>query len=250
MLDNEQVLQDEGYEEQEEYEEQDDYGEEEGVEGEEDDQTYRDQEDFDKAFERRFARERRKLAKQMGFNNLEEAVEYASAGRAVTSASGLSPSEVRQRLAEQQAAQQSAAPVQTQGGDDVRKEINEIKSILSDEREEKMRTNQATEARKEFGKLYDEYREDIEDKAEETGLSLLDAATLVLRPKLKQHIEQQSRKKKEVQRKRKVEGGDSKPPTEIDYSTALTDVEKATAKRMGRTLEQYYNRKKQLGEIE
>jgi len=251
QFDDEKVLS--GSEEEiadEEYEMEEDLDGEESTEELETDEgrTYRSQEEFDKAFERRFARERNRLAKQMGFKSIEEATDFANAGRAVSSAAGLSPSEVRQRL-QQQFAQQDAYAVQG-GGNDMRSELNEIKSMIADERTEKVRSTQEAEARKEFGKLYDDYRDDILDKADETGLSIVDASAVILRPKLKQHIKNQTSKQKEVQRKRKVESGDSKPSASVDYNVALTQAEKDVATRMGISFERYYNRKKQAGEIE
>jgi hypothetical protein len=246
---NDAIIGDEEADESEEFEDlEDDIDD-----SQDDDHGYRTQAEFDVAFERRLARERRNLAKKMGFNSIEEAADFANAGRAVTGASGLTPAEVRSKLA-QQAAQQAAeqggqVPAQY-GGIDVQKELQELKSMIQDDHVEKTRAKQIEAARKEFGKLFDQHLEDIEDKAEETGLSMIDAAAIVLRPKMKEHIEETANKKKQFQKKRKVEGTDGKTVSSINYETALTEAEKKIAQRMGRTYEQYYARKKQLGEIE
>lgn len=220
--------------------------EEEELEEEENEVKYRTQEDFDRAFRRRFERERKKLAKQMGFETFDEAAEFASAGRAVSSASGLTPSQVRQKLQQQASQQQQqAGTVQGPAGDDVKQEIAEIKGILADERVEKVRNIQIAEAKKEFGKLYDQYEEDILDKAEDADLTIVDAAAIVLRPKLRQHVEEQNTKRKQVQRKRRLESDAGKPTKSVDYDSALTSKEKEIAAKMGVSLEKYYARRQQ-----
>ena len=235
----------------EEFEEFEDDGDEDG-EGVEDDRSYRSQAEVDAAIERRLARERRNLAKKLGFDSLDEAAEYASAGRAVAGASGLTPSQVRQRLAEQAAqhVQQGGQVPAQYAGLDIHKELREMRDLIEDDRTEKVKAKQEEAARKEFGKLFDTHRDEIEDKAEETGLSIVDAAAVVLRPKLRKHIEDTVTKKKQVQKKRKIESGDGKPATAVNYESALTESERRIAQKMGLSLEKYYKRKKQLGEIE
>ncbi len=237
------------------YEGTDDGDYESGDEGGYEGKVYRTQDEVDVAIERRLARERRNLAKRMGFDSIEEAAEFANAGMAVASASGLSPAEVRQRLAQQAAAHtQQGGNVPPQYGavvsNDIQRELRELRNLVEDDRAEKARKQQITAARKEFGKLFDEYMDDIEDKADESGLSIMDAAAVVLRPKLREHIESTATKKKQVQRRRKVEGGDGKPAEKVNYESALTAQEKRVAQKMGISFERYYQRKKELGEIE
>ena len=91
--------------------------------------------------------------------------------------------------------------------------LDRIEGLLEEERTAQILKSQEAEARKEFGSLFDKHREDIEDKAEEMGLSLTDAAAIVLRPYLRDHIEQQARTKQQLQRRKKVEGSGESPGT-------------------------------------
>ncbi len=138
----------------------------------------------------------------------------------------------------------------TQTDDSVKREIAEIKELISEERIEKVRSLQEAEARKEFGTLYDKHREDILDKAEELGLSIPDATAIVIRPKLREHVEETTRAKQQFKRNRRVEGSGEGPVKEVDIAAALTPKEKRTAMKMGISLKDYYSQKKELGEIE
>ncbi len=253
---------DEGGDEGDDSDEFDEYKDDEGEGEEEQDDTssYRSQADVDKAIENRLARERKKLAKMFGVGKLEEAAPYLHAGRAVSQAAGLKPHEVVSRLG-QQPQQQQQRPYQqgyAQGqqppavGDTaVLDRMSKIETLLESEREEKVRTQQEVEAKKEFGKLYDSNRDEIEDKAEELGLSLIDAATIVLRPKLKEHLETRQREKQTIKGKRRVESSSEGPPSgDDDISGKLTAEQKRVAQKSNLSYKDYYEQLKSLGRVE
>jgi hypothetical protein len=225
----------------------------EGSEAEED-ETYLTQPEVDNIVKKRLARLEKKIAKELGVS-IKEAKDYISAGKSVSEASGLTPAQVRERLAAQRALQQQQGNQQGQyntGDPALREEITEIRGILSDEREEKVRTEQKKEARKEFGELFDEYEDDIEEYAEDRGLTLTEAAAVVLHPKLRDHIEKRTQTRQQVKRKRKVEGMDGGTKTgKVDYESALSQKEKEVASKFfNMTPQEYYEHKKALGEID
>ncbi len=217
------------------------------------------QEQVNEIVEKRLARERRKqdkeLAKKLGVP-VEQAREYIDAGLSVSQASGLTPAQIRERIKQgqqgsgQQAQGQYQQQQQYQPQDDLKQEINDIKGILSDEREQKVRAQQEQEAKKEFGTLYDDNEDEIIEKAEDNGLSLLDAAAIVLRPKIREHVETQTRQKQQTKRKRKVEGGGDPPQKGEDIASKLTAKQMDVARKMRIPLEKYYKNLKELGEIE
>ena len=219
-------------------------------------------EEVNEIVQNRLARDRKKrereLAQQLGVP-VEEAKEYIAAGRDVSQASGLTPAQVRQRLAESRA--QQSGQYSSQGAvhhgqsaaypDDVRNEINEIKHLISEERTEKILEKQKNEARKEFGKLYDDFSDDIADMAEERGLTLVEASAIVLRPKLRKHYETQAKAKQQFRKNRRVDSSKEGPVKDTtDYKAALTAKEQSVAQRMGISLEKYYKQKRALNEIE
>ncbi len=225
------------------------------VEEVEEETVYRTQEDFDNALKRRLKRHERSIARELGgFNTLEEAKEWVEAGRSVSEASGLTPAQIKMKLEEsrmQQANTQTGQPTYAPHDNEVKRELAQMRELIESDRVEKTRQTQESEAKKEFGTLYDKYREDILDKVEDTGLSVIDAAAIVLRPKLREVAETKVRAQQQVKRSRKIEGSDESPGGgPIDYNAALTPRQKLTAKKMGRTLESYYKRLKELGEIE
>lgn len=197
----------------------------------------------------RLARDRRKREKEFADKlgvPLEQAREYIEAGRSVSQASGMTPAQIRQKIAEQNVQQggpqsQQALPSE----DSIRQELQELKGMFSEEREEKLRAQEAATAKKEFGTLYDKYSDDIEDYAEDNGLSLVDAAAVVLRPKLREYFETQAETKRKVTKKKRVDGtSEGAGGGEVDVSTKLTPAEKDIAQKMGLTLQEYYENKK------
>ncbi len=239
-----------GYEDQQEQTEEPEQPEE--FEDEEsEDGVYRTQEEVDRAIKNRLKRYEKKVSKDLGVS-LEEAKDWIEAGQSVSQASGLTPAQIKMKLEEQKMQQaQEAGQVYQPQQDDVKKELAEMRSLIEEDREQKVRGQQEQEARKEFGDLYGKYQDDIMDKAEDLGLSLVDAAAIVLRPKLHEVAEDRVRNKQKVKKTRKVEdSSDSPDKGEVDLRTALSPGEKRVAQRMGLTLEQYYEQKKELGEIE
>ena len=202
------------------------------------------------AIERRLIRERaiqdRRLKRLFGTKNLDEAARLAEAGRAVSNAAGVTPQVVTDRVRQQY--QQRPAQAGTPS-DDIRRELSEIRELIATERDEKSRELQVTDARKEFGALYDRYQDDIEMTAEDRGLSLADAAAITLRPHLKTYYEQQAQARRQVASKRKVEGSGDPPAqgSTVDYDSALSSSQKMVAKRMGLTDKRYYEQLKELG---
>ncbi len=220
---------------------------EEATEGDEQqDQDYLTQDDFDRAIRRKHAQWERGLARKLGFRNVEEALPYIRAGKVVSERSGVAPGEVVNRLNTGAVGQNPQVP----GVNPLEQRLNRIEDLLEDDRTVRILKSQEAQARKEFGDLYDEYQEDIEDKADELGLSLPDAAAVVLRPRLREHAAAQMRAKKQSQRRRKVEGSGESPSTsKPDYATLLSPAQREAAKKTGVSLERYYNQLRRLGRI-
>lgn len=240
---------------------EDDYGIEEPEDSDEEgpEATYKSQAEVDQAIKNRLARERKKLAKMFGVDKLDDIGPYLQAGMAVSQSAGVSPGEVVNRLSGQQQSQQqqpnyrgySPGYSQPQQDNVTSQQLKQIQGMLESEREEKVRSQQETLAKKEFGKLYDENYEDILDKAEETGLSLVDAATIVLRPKLREHLANQQAQKKRVKGQRKVESSSESPSGgDGDFSSKLSDREKRVAQKMNMSYKDYYSQLKALGRTE
>ena len=216
-------------------------------------EVYRTQEDFDRAIKNRLKRYERKVANELGVS-LQEAKDWIEAGRSVSQASGLTPAQIKMKLEESRMQQTQTGQTYQPNvypQDDVKKELAEMKSLIEEDRVEKVRSRQEQEAKKEFGELFNKHQDDIEEKAEEFGLSLVDAAAIVLRPKLKEYTEDRVRNKQQLKKSRKIEDSTESPDRkEVDLRTALTDQEKRVAQRMGIPLDKYYAQKKALGEIE
>lgn len=219
-----------------------------------DEPVYRTQAEFDAAFERKLARERRKTAKMFGVERLEEAAELVQAGAAVTRASGLRPGEVVSRLSGQQAVQQQTplgAQQPVQQSPVLEQKLDKIAGILETDHSTRVREVQETEAKKEFGDLYTRHKDEIDDKAEELGLPLVDAAAIVLRPKIREHTEKQLRTKQQQKRDRRVEGSEETPGKgTADLASKLSAKQVETAQKYGISLEKYYNQLKRRGKID
>lgn len=237
----------------------------------------------EKQLKKRLARERRKMQKELreafGTSDLSEAKSYYEAGRAVTNRAGTTPDEVVSRLNQrnQQQPQQQQPQQSRQSGNrpyrrrsatfggrnnqqqqpsdpsqDMLQEIQEMKNLLLSEREEKARTQQEQEARQEFGDLYEEYEFEIEDYAEDHGLSLADAAAVVLRPHLKDLYQQQARKRKQVERRRQVDdsGGSPGGKETVNYRSKLSAEARRIAEQTGIGYKKMYEKRVASGKIE
>lgn len=254
-----QQTQEEEVQEQETPEEEGELVEEYDEEGEEEEEekVYKSQDEVDDIVKRRLERERRKVAKELGMS-MEEAREYIEAGKTVSQAAQMTPSQVRQRLIQQQ--QQRGQQMQGQGqhqaptpppvDDDIRREIRELKQTLTEKEKADFQAQEESKARKEFGKLYDEYAEDIREKAEDLDISPVDAAAMVLRPKLKDHYENQTKKKQQTKKRRKVEGSSESPKKENDPESKLSEKQKETARKMRIPFSKYAERLQEIGELE
>ena len=245
------------YEEEPETEEVEEIEEAEGGEGDNQEQLL-PQDKVDEVVKKRLKRERKnwqkELEKQFGTADLGEAKQYYEAGRAVTSASGKKPQEVLQRLKQQQGVSQSGNNNNGyEASEDIKQEINALKQMVQSQQEQEIKEKESNEAKKEFGQLYDKYEDEIEEFAEEKDMSLVDAAAVVLRPHLKEHIEEQTINRQKKKRKKKVDATDDSPGSSSS-SGALVDKlnsrQKRTAQKMGISLERYAERLQESGELE
>ncbi len=251
------------YDDEEEEELEEGTEEEEVEEGTEDDSEMEEesesphysQERVSEIVQNRLHRERKKVMKELGMS-MQEAKEYIEAGQSVTRASGLTPAQVRQRLIQQQ--QQSGQQGYSQDqqsynppamDDDVRKEIQELRTILTDQQLKEKRDRETVVARQEFGNLYDEYEMEIEDKAEDLDISVVDAAAMVLRPKLKDHYETRTKKKQQTKKRRKLEGSGEAPSGSDNPEEVLSAEQIRVAKGMRIPLDRYLKRLREKGEV-
>ncbi len=207
-----------------------------------------DQDEIDEKITRRLARERRKLARLFGTEDMEQAADYAKAGKAVSEAAGLRPGEVVGRLNTTGANQAQQGQPTTESA--VSQEIAEIRKLMETEKATKVRETQESEAKKEFGSLFDEHIEAIEDKAEDLGLSLVDAATLVLRPKLGELYAQRTQAQQQAKRKRAVDSsGEAPASTGLDWRSQMSPEMLRTAKKMGMSPKDYHQHAVETGLI-
>ncbi len=259
-----QLFADDEYDDEEEfdeYEEGDEAGDEDG------DQTTTSaqkitltQDEFNQALEKRLARERtkqeKKLAEIFGTKDLNSAGQYYRAGQMLSQATGKAPQEVLQTLQQRMGQQRQGQPGQQQQGtappvdSGLAQELSEIKSVLFQQQQDSVKTVQEKEARKEFGALYDEHRDDIEEMAEERGLSLADAGAIVLRPKLRDLAEERAKTKQQRRKKRQVEGTGEAPPRGEEPSAKLSEAQKRVAQKMRMSYKDYYAQLKELGRVE
>ena len=228
----------------------------EGLEGDGESATPQPSEDdtqvqIDRIIDRKFKQWNRRLTKQFGTSDLDHIADVYRAGAAVSRASGLAPTEVVGKL---EGAPTSGNPGNAgnpaQGQPDLYREIQSLKNIVLGQHHEKVIEQQRTEARKEFGKLFDEYEMEIEDLAEERDLSLSEAALLVLRPHLGS-IYQERQLAQSQNRRKKVdssEGAPAKGGTELVGK--LTSTQKSVAKGLGLSLSDYAQQLKELGQLE
>lgn len=208
-------------------------------------EKYLTQEDFDRVLKRKHSQWQRQFARRLGVKSVEDAIPYLQAGRVVAQHSGVAPGEIVQRVESMSAAQGNPRGVLNP----LEQRLDKIEGLLEDDRAAQILKTQEAEAKKEFGDLYDKYQEDIEDRAEELGLSLVDAAAIVLRPRLREHLETQARTKQQVQRRKKIEGSDDAAAAEGEVASKLTDAQKRVAKRMNISYKDYYTQLKELGRV-
>ena len=263
-----QLFADEGFEEGEDVDVVEDDGEEnddaEDLESSEEVQEATiSQSELDRIIDRRLARERKRrekeLEKSFGTSDMKQVNSFYNAGKLVAERAGRSPEEVVSRLHAQmrgnpkgETAQSSTAHYQTtpEGDAQVQEELREIRELLSHTKEEALQAEK-TKARKEFGELYNKYEEDILDKSEDDGLSITDAAAIVLRPHLRDYYKTRQQEKQSIKKNKRVESGDGAPPSnDGDFKSKLSKAQMIAAKKMGVPLKDYYLRAKAAGKVE
>ena len=250
FAEDEDEIEEEDFEiEEEDYEEDDDVAEDAPLSEKEENML--SQEQVNEIVQKRIAREMRKnddrLKKIFGTSDLDLAANYYKAGYTVAQRAGLKPQDVVSRLSGQGNQQN---PNATMSNDNqLMQELQQIKDVIYSQETEKVKSNQAKEAKKEFGRLYDQYEADIEEVAEDRGLTLVDAAAIVLRPHLPKLYESREKKKKKMSRNRRVESTDGSPSKNVDLAAALTPEMKRVAKKQGLSLKEYYKIAKDTGLI-
>ncbi len=234
------------------------------------------QDEVQKVIDQNFAkwnrRNERQLRKQFGTSNIDEVREIYEAGKAVVERAGVAPSEVVGRL-NQQGNQAGFQPTPQQRrstfgaqpaagaqndpavpNQNVMAEIQQLRELIVGRDQAEARKQEEARAKKEFGRLYEEYEMDIEDFAEDRGLSLDEAASIVLRPHLAEYYENRAQTRKQTARTRRVESSDGAEPggssTPVDYRAALGPELVRIAKGQGLTPKQLYEKRKAAGKIE
>lgn len=196
------------------------------------------QEQIDRIINRKFAQWQRKKEREQkklfGTTDLNQIRDTYTAGRVVAEKAGLKPGEVVNKLS-----------TESSGGSDmnnptVMSKLERLENLVESQSQQQVIEEQRTKARKEFGKAYDDYEMEIEDMAEEKGLTLEEAATLVLRPKLPEIYGSRAQAKAQKRRK-KVDGSDAPPSSnkEEEAIAKLTPKQKEVAKKMGISLKKY-----------
>lgn len=217
------------------------------------------QEEFDQALEKRLARERtkqeKKLAEIFGTKDLNAAGQYYQAGQMLAQSTGKSPQQIlqtiQQRMGNRQGQPQGQqGQPQGQPSDALAQELQEIKSVLFQQQQESVKGAQEREAKQEYGSLYDEHKDEIEDMAEERGLSLADAGAIVLRPKLREVAEERARTKQQRRKNKQVDSTGEGPKKGEEPSGKLSESQKRTAQKMGVSYKKYYEQLKKLGRTE
>lgn len=199
-----------------------------------------DQDGIQRIIDRKFRQWNKRLEEQFGTSDLEHISEGYRAGMAVSHAAGITPREVMGKLGEQTGGSQTP---------DMMTEIKKLQNLVMGQHQEKVVEQQKTEARKEFGEMFDQYALEIEELAEDRGLSLVDAAAVVLRPHLGKIYQQRGQAKTQNRRKR-IEGSDNPPAAGEVLVDKLSPAQKRVAQRMGISLSDYAQQLKELGHLD
>lgn len=209
------------------------------------------QAEIDKMITTRLSREQRKLGKIFGTNDLDSVAEYAKVGREIARTTGKKPSEILQKVSGMAGAQNMSGSGTGVVDESIREELNSIKQILSTTHETRVKEEQVVEVKKEFGVLFEQNKDAIEDYADEKGLSLVDAAAVVLRPKLKQFIESKIHDRQQLAQNRKLTSAGGKPNKDgADYASKLTPEMKRIAQKQNISFKDYYEYAKGSGLID
>lgn len=205
-----------------------------------------DQEHIQRIIDRKFRQWNKRLERQLGTSDLEQISEAYRAGMAVAQAAGITPRDVIGRLNNNSAGGTTMGAQQP----DVMQELQKLQNLVMGQYQAQAIEQQRAEARKEFGSMFDEYALEIEDMAEERGLSLVDAAAVVLRPHLGQ-IYQRKLQAQTQNRRKKVDGSDAPPASgAVDIVSKLTPAQIQVAKAMGLTPKEYAEQLQEMGKLE
>jgi hypothetical protein len=191
------------------------------------------------------ARERGRQEKQLkdmfGTSDLRQISEGYRAGQLVSQRAGLTPANVLSRLATGIPGQPQAVPQPNPGvPDPTRQDVAEIKNLLFGQAQQTRLQLEEVEATKDFGEHFTRNRDQIADVAEERGLSLADAAAIVLRPHLRTIAADRAKADQDVTRRRKVDGtGDAPGAPTGSAKDKLSAKELQVAAGMGISPEDY-----------
>lgn len=207
----------------------------------------------DRVVNRKFAqwkrRQERELKKIFGTSDLNAIQEAYRAGVSVAQAAGITPRDVLTKL-ETMTPQQGVDGNMTAPNNLVQ-EIQEIKKLVMSQQVQRVMSEQEAEARKEFGNLYDEYRDEIHELAGDRDLSLVDAAAVVLRPHLPKLYQQRLQAQSQNLRRKRVEGSEGAPAaSHQDYVAKLTKEQIIIAQKMGLSPKEYAQQLKELGRLD
>jgi len=205
---------------------------------------------INKVFTKKRASWEQETTKRLGVRNLNEAVQYTQAGKAVAISAKTTPAEIVNRLQAKGLYNPNGAELSPADKQGLEKDIEDMKAILYSEREEKVKEKEEQEAVKSFGnKIYREHEDEIVDKAEELGLSLVDAAAIVLRPKLTKLAEDRIKSKQAERTRKSIDSGDGAANSKGDFSGQLNQSQKRVAQKMGMSYKEYYEELKDLGRL-
>ena len=205
-----------------------------------------DQEAFDAAFSKAYGKvshqRDRELKKLFGTSDLSKIAEAFHAGQEVAQAAKVTPQQIRERL-RQQGAGPVGHPQATPSASN--EDIRQIKDMLESQEHMKAREREKAAAVKTFGNIFYSHESDIEELAEDKGLSVNDAAAIVLAPHIKKQTEQQVKAQQKHGRKKRIEGSEEGAQSEkSDYRSQLSQAELNVARQMGVTPKEYYEYKK------
>lgn len=205
-----------------------------------------DQEHIQRIIDRKFHQWNKRLEKQLGTSDLGQISEAYRAGMAVAHAAGITPRDVIGKLDNNSAGGTTMGTQQP----DVMQELQKLQNLVMGQHQAQAVEQQKAEARKEFGSMFDKYAPEIEDMAEERGLSLTDAAAVVLRPYLGQ-IYQKKLQAQTQNRRKKVDGSDVPPAFgAVDIVSKLTPAQVNVAKGMGLSPKEYAEQLQEMGKLE